>query len=472
MSLIEKSQIIKILRKVMSFESEKLSQYNLTKLIKKTYEAGIPLAVDMVNEIDFKEKGNKTFWQLDSDGNNLRYDIKESLALNCVRFLPLSHYKSYIDPTWINTENDDYNMVHTALGARKYEFLTELITVTRGYVKKIFQADKPTVQDQDYLHQYENYFLKPLLNIGHNLTNLTQECAAYYSLFKIGLEDFNNYYNYKAKKNFFIASPHLLTEKNWSENYSQLQHLFPHYEKWDTILKKVLATEGAFDIFMDMNSEKQLISKDNFIAAYKYGNKKVAIYLGEQLIDNREKMATNVFSSALQNWIDRQKNRTNFSQSLGRDFVYLTNLLTILDTLAPEHTFQSFEKLGYLLTQDNPQFIEKVLDKYPALEKKPLLHGYSASEWGHAYQMFSDFIENNNLVVTPSYELFFGKQLSKNLVPQSVLCNNVAVQEMVASYYLPHIQGLSPQEKTATYFAYCMDRDLPQKTDKKVRTKV
>jgi hypothetical protein len=219
---------------VLSYQE--LSRYNLTNLIKAQYEAGQPLDEKFIKNIDFTEKGDKTFWLNDKSGKQQRYDVKESLALNCVNYLPLVYYQEYITPEWINTEGQEYNMVNGALGAKKYDFLHYLRKVTSEYLETIYAqalgngAKEEKEKIRAYLNVYENKFLNPILNIAHNVSNLGLVNAnsdlyeKYYDLFKAVLPDLDRYMQYKEETFAYKKDQHKeINADNWVKNYAQIK---------------------------------------------------------------------------------------------------------------------------------------------------------------------------------------------------------------------------------------------------------
>lgn len=436
-----------------------MSLFNITRIIQN--QRGEPLP--FLKAINFLEQS--------SVSANVQ---SESLALNCVKYLPLSDYKSYIKSDWIFGENYE-SLVGKALKEGKYDFVEELMSVSLEHLKTTKPKTEQNSQEYyNYLNQWGSLVISPVLNLYKNLKFLGEKNLKstdydnYYHLFQVGLSHFTYYYNQRIEGSDLSKID--VNIGNWLEHYKKAEVLFSEYVSQPELIEKIISESHAYPIYMDIYQQGIEFTKEDFTHAVKMGNSKVAIHLASQLALS-EKDVTMVLKKVWGQWLSREQAKfsTFVPASLGDNAQYLKSILEIEECLVPG--MGNWSQLSHLLIAK--PLVAKTIEKYPELKTERLYKGFTASEWTYMSTSFTKFLEVNGLTINTkddftesSYEMFFAKAIKNHIGAVSPISPErlPVLHNFVAKEFLAHIEDLSATQQNSSYFAYNLENTLPTKT--------
>lgn len=484
-------------RKEIDAQYQEHAQFNLTKLIRRNYEAGTPLPKEYFDGLDFLEESSKVLMLpiQATYGKQHRYDVKGTVAENIVQLLPLEYYKPYIHPTWIISSKNDYGVVRGALDERKYDFLYEVLSQCKEYLKE--HSDTNNREDIKFIGAYESKLLRQVLDLDSNLSQLkalklNQEAYDnYFKLFKTALSDFKEYYNSKYEILFQskIAKHLEFDEKLWFHDYKKMAGIFSPYPNDKTVLETLVKDPKAFEFFKDIfaqygKSEDNPFDKDIFQTAFYYDNKKVVDYLVKNKPLNSQEV-NEAFESVLEYWIDNQQGKVSdrHNNQLGDCSSYLKSLLDRVQKNAPEHKIGNYELFSHILTSINKELFDDVMEKYPELKNEKLKDGLTLNQWHYAKELFNGFIKEHNFTLVeshygsnyPSYDLFYMSKLTEHYKPtkEITLDEKMAIDEIIAIKFLPLLDtDLDNKEKATLFYNYTLNKQMHENKTEGKRLKI
>jgi hypothetical protein len=473
-------------RKELDAQYNEHAQFNLTKLIRRNYEAGTPLPKEYFDGIDFLEESNKVLMLpvQATYGKQHRYDVQECLAANIVGLLPLEYYKQYIQPTWImSNKSNDYGTVRKALDEQNYDFLYEILSQSKEYLKD--HSDTSNREDNKFIGAYENSLLSQILDLDSNINQLNnlklnQEAYDnYFKLFKTALSDFKEYYNtkYEMLFNSEIAKNLEFDENLWFQDYKKMKGIFRQYPNEKTVLETLAKDPKAFEFFKDIfnqygKSEDNPFDKDIFEKAFYHGNKKVVTYIVQNKPLNSQEV-NQAFESVLEYWVDNQESKVTdrHNNQLVDCSVYLKNLLDRVQKNAPGHKIENYELFSSILAAINKDLFDDVMVKYPELKEEKLRDGLTLNQWHYAKELFNGFIKEHNFKLVeseygsnyPSYDLFYMDKVTEHYksTKEITLDEKMAIDEIIAIHFLPLLNtDLDNREKSTLFYKYTLNKQM------------
>lgn len=487
------------MKKIIDKEYNEHAQFNLTRLIRRNFEAGTPLPKEYFDGLDFLEEANKNLLLPVNApyGKQHRYLVRESLAENIVGLLPLEYYKQYIQPTWIvKDDGETWGVVQRALNDQNYEFLYELLDLSKDYLKDHSNLNKE--EDRKFIGTYENSLLAPILTLNANLMQLNSlrvsqsNYDGYMELFKKALVDFKEYYAQKYE--VLLAINHnkdiLFDDKSWFRDYGKLESSFRKTNRSSNILETVAKDPKAFNFYKDIfnqygkDEKNPFFDLDLFKLALKYGNKKVVGHLCENKAFNAKDI-NHAFESLINNWVDDQKDKIygNLKNQLYDKSAYFKNLLNIVQKNVSNHKIEDYSLFSNILLASNKEFVDEILDRYPKLFEEKLNHDLTLSQWHYARELFNDFMQENGLKVVEakngcnysSFEIYYLQNLTEHVIPSKELTldEKLAVNEVVAQYHLPRLEtDLSKKEMLSLFHNFSLNKQIPQRSNDSKRVKI
>lgn len=485
-------------RKELDKQYQEHAQFNLTKLIRRNYEAGTPLPKEYFDGLNFLEESTKVLMLPinASYGKQHRYDVKGTVAENMVELLPLEYYKQYIHPTWIISSNSsNYGTVRKALDEQKYDFLYEVLSQCKEYLKE--HSDLNKREDNKFIGAYENSLLSQILDLDSNLNQLknlklNQEAYDnYFKLFKTAISDFKEYYNNKHEMlfNSKITKALEFNEKLWFHDYKKMRGIFRQYPNEKTVLETLAKDPKAFDFFKDIfnqygKSENNPFDKDIFEKAFYYDNKKVIAYIVKNKPLN-SKEVNETFETVLEYWVDDQEGKVNdrYNNQFGDCSTYLKSLLDRVQKNAPEHKVENYELFSNILTSINKTLFDDVMEKYPELKEEKLKDGLTLNQWHYAKELFNSFIKEQNFTLVkadtgsnyPSFDLYYMDKLTEHYKPakEISLDEKMAVDEIIAIKFLPLLEtNLNKQEQATIFYNYALNKQMHENKNEGKRLKI
>ncbi len=476
---------------------QKHAQFNLTKLIKRNYEAGTPLPKEYFDGLDFLEESEKVLMlPIDAPyGKQSRHDVKESLAANIVGHLPLEYYKQYIHPTWITSNKlNDYGIITKALEEQKHDFLYEILSQCKEYLKE--HSDSKKSQDNKFMNAYENGLLSQVLNMDYNLNHLKNSKANqeaydnYFKVFKVALSDFDEYYNKKYEQLYGLnmAKTVEFNDELWFIDYNKIDSFFRGHKNQAVVLENIIEDSKAFNFFKDIFNQhqqvKQQLDKNTFEKAFYNSNKKVAGYLVENnFVNSKEVYQT--FETVLQYWLNGEKAKKNrrYDNQLGDNSIYLKTLLDIAQKNVPNHKIENYELCSHILPAINNKLFDDVMVKYPELKEEKLKDGLTLNQWYYAKKLFNEFINEHDFKLKEtnydanylSFDLFFMDRATQYYTPtrEINLDEKMAVEEVIAINFLPLIDTkVSNKEMIAIYYNYTLNKQMPENKNEVKKAKI
>lgn len=473
------------------------AQFNLTKFIKKNYEAGNPLTKDSLEDIDFHEEAQKIFYLPINGKGNHRFEIKESLAINLVSLLPLKYYENLIDATWIvNPSINDNGVVHRALYYEdKYDFIYHIIPICKNYLAE--HSDQNNREDQKFIAAYEHFLMSPILDIGGKLGALRsfkasqEEYDKYFELFKTTLKDFKEYYDKKmGPMALFSKEEFSFNENKWFAEYRKMETLFRRFTRKDTLINHLVTNPKAFSIYKECFSHYDSKENNPFLniktlqTAFESGNKKVVAHLCQQSVFTSSEINF-VFEEILRDWLANEKEKPNrgFKNKLEDCSSYLKSIIEIVQKNHPSHQVENFELFSHVLASSNQKLVDDILNLYPNINEAKLEYGLTLNQWEYAKNLFNEFLECENLKITksdngcnyPSYDYYYLQNLTKHIIPSKELTpdEKLAVNEVIANYYLPLLGGnLDDTERATIFYKFTLHKQMPEKTDERKKLKI
>jgi hypothetical protein len=486
-------------KKELDAQYQEHAQFNLTKLIRRNYEAGSPLPKEYFEGLNFLEESNMVLMlPINAPyGKQHRYDVKESLAENLVALLPLEHYKSYISPTWIVSDKlNDYGPIHRAINDQKYDFLYEILPLCKEYLKS--HSDRNKREDNKYIGAYEKGLLEPILNLDSNLNQLknlklNQDAYdSYFKLFKEALSHFNDYYEIQYGAIFRTERYRDLgfNDKSWFADYKKMEGVFRKYNREESILETVVTDPKAFDFYKDIfnqfgkSEDNPLFNEELFERAFRYGNKKVVAHLVENKPISSEEVRK-TFDTILKDWVESETGKVTSSHDnqLGDSSTYLKALLDMLNKNAPNHKIEDYDLFSHILPASNKKLFDEVMEKYPELKEKKLKDGLTLDQWKYAKEMFNEFLEEQNFTLLkaedgcnyPSFEMYYMDKLTEHYTPTKELSldEKLPVNEVVATNFLPLLNtGLNEKSKATVFYTFTLHKQMPENQNESKRLKI
>lgn len=486
-----------------SLEYKEKSKINVTKLIQLAYEMKNDSLTEMLKGMDFLEMSKKSFMIGNTPAFQSKYDVSESLAMNCINTLPLEMYKQFIKPTWVTSEGfNSFNNVHIALGAKKYDYLEELLTICTQYIdgtnKNIIKQEK-----EKLLYNYGEDLLYPILNIDHNLYNLSdgkqEDIKGYYELFKKSVNFLEKFLDLKYTSTYKeskrpIEEP--INSSNWFKNYCKLTPDNYKSEKIENLIKYLICNPSNFFIYLDVfeqcsNSELNLFKNiDLYKKAYKSNNKKVIRHLTKEMQLTNEEIL-NVTNEILEEWIVKQELKFGRSKTAKTDKLddtsYISKIMNLKKSLLPEEK-EDNKTLVSLLYSDNKDFLKNYPEQYPQIKTEKLINNLDIYELIGAKEIFVNFLETQQLDTDRnlrdseylSATLHIISKLESIIVLDSHKVKEIQTSEktklesFVKETFIPllsHIQ-INENESNKRWLAYILQNNLEAKNDMKQKIKI
>ena len=495
-------------KKEIDAQYQEHAQFNLTKLIRRSYEAGSPLPKEYFEGLDFLEESEKILMLPVNApyGKQYRCDVKESLAANMVGLLPLEYYKEHIHPTWIvSPKVTNYGVVQKALDEQKYDFLYEILSQCKEYLKE--NSDTKKTENNNFVNAYQNGLLNQVLNVDANLEQLKSLKAGqeaydkYFKLFNAALSNFEEHYNSKYNILFDLETARNLNfdQKSWFMDYSKMKSFLGNINEQKKILENLADNPKAFSFFKDILSQYEEAEKTEksedledikknkqnvFEKAFYYGNKKIVSYLVENKHFSSKEVTKN-FENTLGYWLKEQEGKLKYrsDNKIGDSSTYLKTLLEILQKNAPDHKIENYELFSNILPAINKNIFEGVMKKYPELKEEKLRDGLTLNQWSYAKQLFNNFMTEHNFKLLESkydsnylnFDLFYMDKATQYYKPtkEISLDEKIAVDEIIAIKFLPLLQtNLNSKENLILFHTYTLNNQMHENKNEVKKIKI
>lgn len=485
-------------------EYQNKSKFNLTHMIEQNFIEKNELINTLISKMDFSQVSQLSFISniqlIDKETGKVTYrglnnTVEQSLAVNCVENLPLSHYKQFITADWINSgKNHNDNMISHALIAYKYDFIDYLVDLASEKYNRFKDNDS---EFSKYADDYATKLISPLLNIGQIINNLNSELNpqerydSSYNLFKKAINlfpvHFKKYYQRAFDEDLGENDKNKINDKNWFLYYNELNKVFSVLDKKENILKYVLENEKNFNIYLDIYNQLESI-KDNSLKnnstlerAIVNGNTLVVHHLAKKLDLNTVQLSKKIHDVFSEQTLEFKDNYNAWEGSIydNEDYRnYISNiklLFKVIDSL-PGYTIKDFSTISSVVLLDST-YVKEFIKKHPEIQHQPIVQNCTIREWLQAEELFKDFIKEEGLTTNNeenpiTYDLLVVSKLKDFVEPSSKEENNkTAIQNLIINNYLSKITSLTKQESCAIFNMNVLNKKIPNKEDK-IKSKI
>lgn len=483
-------------------------KHNITKLIEK-HAHNKEFLQTLLEDVDFSEITSKnikyeySFDNLQTDEINypsISYENKEqSLAVNCILNLPLNNYENFITPDWINfVDNKKDRIVPIVLGAKKYDFLNEMLKIS---TKHLFSLEQESEEYQNYHEAYESNLLSPILNIGKHIFDLNlsgygteKNYEQYYQLFKNALECFNDYLPRIYKRTYkegFIPEHDIIKDSNWLDHYSKFNYVVSKKMDKNELCSELIKNSKSYCIYLELfpQLEKDIEFKTvfNLKKAINFGNIPVIMHLSKELKFSQEKINEinnkdlNTLINNFKNKYNEKKGSLEFNHHYENYVVFMNKFYRFLTNEQFDCALADSSLLPAFIVLDSNS-INCLSEKYSQLKTGTIVQDLNLQECAYANSSFYNFIEQSGLKLTnggnlgkpTSYDLLLihkAAKYYKTLNPQFNF-NNIdskrknEIEKIVANLYFDMVKFNDDKEKNSTISVYILENKVVHKDNK------
>lgn len=276
---------------------KKISKFNIAQYLENCFIDKIEPNELIMKNVDFQEVSKiNVKYKLEKEKNReIQLTIEETLAQNCINYLPFEAYEKYITADWIEyTKDYESKLVNNVI----YHYNGKLL-------KKLHNlCVEKSLVDETFSNIYISKFIEPLMNINQILLIKNKKITKdfidiYYDLFKKTSEELDYFRKIsfipKRKQNL-----NKLTYKDVNSDWlKKIISLNNYREDKKTIINKLLKTLAT-------NKEYKNIFEDVFVQILKeYENKqeiKVVFGIGQTKENNYNKLSLeNILSVTIRN---------------------------------------------------------------------------------------------------------------------------------------------------------------------------
>lgn len=479
------------------------SLFNITKLIKSTYENNKLLPDSFIKTIDFLEKSHKTIY-INFKSGTQNYELDETLISNIVQHLPVEAYLNYMQFRWIyGGKEHDNPLIRQALWHRKYPFIKSFLKFGEQFLNdnKIEEGFYGT-RKEDYLRNV----LNPILDLSNNiysfdrdmeysikktkqpyqeiLLNNTKDAQAYLEIFNIALEQFkiisentNKLYGIKKKINI----------KQWLKIYP----LVDSYRRNDNeeFIEQIVKNEFLYPIFKEINSQKSLIKEKYFKIAFLNANHKVINEM-QPILQFSEEQLQELFKQFICRFSEEEielfSQKSDYNKSIGDNYLILQEGIDLAKKYIQDFSdLKISDYLGLLLKNDS-NTLQEIKTLFNINKDTLLIEDLTINELHHATKLFYEFVSSHQLIISKhnrrnveevphnNFNLYLGsvlKQIFPEFITETITKEQqIKINSFIAAEFLSEIDlkssNISQQDLLIHFRAFVLSQDLDQKTEK------
>lgn len=304
-------------------KEQKNTLFNITKYLLDCYKRNIEPSQEFMSSVDFSEVSTLKVFYIGLDGQSIHYDIKESLAQNCLTNIPFEAYQKYITPDWLSFSENDEGILNSAIYHQNTRFIEKI------HLLGFQEAQK----NSDFSRTYERNFIKPILKVDR-------------VFYRTGKNEFNE---------SFVNSYHQILQDVTDERkfLSQFNFIGKEIVPFKKSKKKNWVETACFE---------------NYVSHGSYANTIVASLVTKDLFKN-------ILADALAQILSKNKNKSNLNTILGLTPQDNNNSSSELNTLQIAMKHRNVEATSLLIEtlELSPQKVRDTYDEF----WRDALNGYN-----------------------------------------------------------------------------------------------
>ncbi len=235
-------------------KEQKNTLFNITKYLLDCYKKNIEPSPDLMSSVDFSEVSTLKIFYTGLEGQSIHYDIKESLAQNCLTNIPFEAYQKYITADWLNFSENDEGILNSAIYHQNTRFIEKM------HLLGFEEAQK----NSDFSRTYERTFIRPILKVDRVFfrTGKNDFNESFLNSYHQILQDVSDERKFLSQFNFIgkeIIPFKKSKKKNWVETAC-----FENYVAQGSYANTIIASLVTKDLFKDMLADAlaQILSKN------------------------------------------------------------------------------------------------------------------------------------------------------------------------------------------------------------------
>jgi hypothetical protein len=237
-------------------KEQKNTLYNITKYLLSCYQQGTEPVKELMEKVDFSEISSLNVFYLDSEKHLIQYEIKESLAKNCLNYIPFEAYEKYITADWLNYSENQDGIISSAIYRQNTKFIDKLNKL--GFEK--------AQVDNDYCHSYLRNFIAQILKVERTfgVDSRKEWNTDFLKSYHDVLQKVSDEHKFLLNFHYYLGekkTPYKKSRKNnWVESASREN--YTSNGSYDNTIISVLASNNQFkDMLADAISQVIISSK-------------------------------------------------------------------------------------------------------------------------------------------------------------------------------------------------------------------
>jgi len=237
-------------------KEQKNTLYNITKYLLSCHSNGVEPMKELMEKVDFSEVSSLNVFYLDSSKHLIQYEIKESLAKNCLNYIPFEAYEKYITADWLNYSENQDGIISSAIYRQNTKFIDKIHKL--GFEK--------AQVDSDYCHSYLRDFIAQILKVERTFggDSINEWDSGFIKSYHKLLQEVSDEHKFLLNLNYYLGekkTPYKKSRRNnWVESASR-ENYTSNGDYSNTIIS-VLASNNQFkDMLADAISQVIVSSK-------------------------------------------------------------------------------------------------------------------------------------------------------------------------------------------------------------------